>query len=125
LVVNLTTRLEGCGPAEKKLFDFGHATSATPLTTSTVLMSCFRKKSPTPDTQARYDTDTTSTRLPVSPEKPSLPAQKQRFPARFVDKLLNIHRIKCAELAPDATADFLSSFDPIQNQGLFSGLRRT
>jgi len=42
-----------------------------------------------------------------------------------VDKLLNIHRIECAELVPEAVADFLSSFDPIQNQGLFDGLRRT
>jgi hypothetical protein len=39
---------------------------------------------------------------------------------RFVDKLLNIHRIECAELPSWSTADFLSSFDPVQTQGLFN-----
>ncbi len=38
---------------------------------------------------------------------------------RFVDKLLNIHRIECAELPSWSTANFLSSFDPVQTQGLF------
>jgi hypothetical protein len=42
------------------------------------------------------------------------------FDDQFVDKLLNIHRIECAELPSSSTADFLSSFDPVQTQGLFN-----
>jgi len=76
-------------------------------------------------TRKRFDPDATSTWLAVSAETPSFPAQKPPDSARFVDKLLNIHRSECAELTPDTAADFLSSFDPIQNQGLFNGLRRT
>jgi hypothetical protein len=45
--------------------------------------------------------------------------------AHFVDKLLNIHRIECAELPRCSTTDFLSSFGPGYAQGLFNGLKRT
>jgi hypothetical protein len=43
-----------------------------------------------------------------------------RVDDRFVDKLLNIHRIECAELPTWPATDFLSSFDPVQTQGLFN-----
>jgi hypothetical protein len=43
----------------------------------------------------------------------------------FVDKLLNIHRIECAELPRNATANFFSSFGPPQKQGLFDRFRHT
>jgi hypothetical protein len=125
LVVNLTTRFEGCGPAEKKFVRLRSrhvCDTGDDVDRSDVLLP---KKKSDSGYATRSDTDTTSTWLPVSPEKRSLPAQNQSFPARFVDKLLNIHRIECAKLAPGATADFLSSFDPIQKQGLFSGLRHT
>ena len=46
-------------------------------------------------------------------------------PPGSVDKPMNIHRIECAELPRCTHADFLSSFAPVQKQGLFSELKRT
>jgi hypothetical protein len=48
------------------------------------------------------------------------PTAARRQPDRpgFVDKLLDIHRIECAELPCSTRTIFLSSFDPVQTQGL-------
>jgi hypothetical protein len=51
--------------------------------------------------------------------------QNTPYPACSVDKLMNIHRIECAEPPLCSPVDFLSSFDPSQAQGLFSGCERT
>jgi hypothetical protein len=93
LVVNLTTRRERGGPAEKKKFpDSGHDTTSM----------LARRRSCRPS----------STVKPAAGDP-------------FVDKLLNIHRIECAELPLTATPIFLSSFDPVQKQGLSDRFRHT
>jgi hypothetical protein len=65
----------------------------------------------------KFSTSATS-RLRRLPGTSTMPAD--HLDDRFVDKLLNIHRIECAELPSRSTSDFLSSFDPIQTQGLFN-----
>jgi hypothetical protein len=57
--------------------------------------------------------------------RPASGSPKQAVCDPFVDKLLNIHRIECAELLRNATAKFFSSFDPLQKQGLFDRFQRT
>jgi len=104
LVVNLTTRFEGCGPAEKKIFAVDRNASST--------SSCATKKKST-DSGHVHDLDTRSTST-----RPASDSLKRPVCHPFVDKLLNIHRIECAELPRNATANFFSSFGPSQNQGL-------
>jgi hypothetical protein len=99
LVVNLSTCAKRGGPVEKKFPDFGRVR------------------------------DTTSTRrrpgwLP-RPAKTASTAQEPFNADRFVDNLLNIHRIECAKPPCGAPTNFLSSFDPIQKQGLCNGFRPT
>jgi hypothetical protein len=73
--------------------------------------------------------DRLRTRSPLQPlhdvDQVGFRQLKTPISAPFVDKLLNIHRIECAELPNNATANFLSSFGPVQKQGLFKRFRRT
>jgi hypothetical protein len=78
----------------------------------------FEKKRPTPAkfaTRHRRDVD------------PALPPSAEKSLDRhgFVDKLLDIHRIECAKLPCSTTANYLSSFDPVQTQGLFNRSQST
>jgi hypothetical protein len=93
LVVNLTSRSERCGPAEKKKFSRLRARSRL---------------------RHLHDVDQARYKYLIPPVF-----------APFVDKLLNIHRIECAEVPRNATTNFLSSFDPLQKQGLFDRFRRS
>ncbi|WP_371763043.1 hypothetical protein, partial [Massilia sp.] len=56
---------------------------------------------------------------------PAAGGPKLPVPGPFVDKLLNIHRIECAELPRKSISNFFSSFGPRQKQGLFDRFRRT
>jgi hypothetical protein len=73
----------------------------------------------------RPGTVATSTWLPFFLSNMAWRPENTRYLPRFVDKLLNIHRIECAELRRCSPTDFLSSFGPGSAQGLFSGLKRT
>jgi hypothetical protein len=107
LVVNLTTRLESCGPVERKFFV---------VDPDIVLLN--KKNRPTPDA---FMTTTPARRRPGQlPAAPKLPVS-----GPFVDKLLNIHRIECVELPRKSISNFFSSFGPRQKQGLFDRFRRT
>ncbi|MFL6633261.1 MAG: hypothetical protein ACJ8HJ_13210 [Massilia sp.] len=77
-----------------------------------------KKKFPDSGHARDFDTCSTSTRLASN-------RLQSRFFRPVVDKLLNIHRIECAKLPRDATADFLSSFGPVQKQGLCKRFERT
>jgi hypothetical protein len=79
--------------------------------------------------QAKKKIDRLPTRSPLQPlrdvDQAGFRQLKTPISTPFVDKLLNIHRIECAELPNKATANFLSSFCPVQKQGLFKRFQRT
>jgi len=64
----------------------------------------------------------------LTPLRDVPPAQKrsgQQKTDPSVDKPMNIHRSECAELSRNLNNDFLSSFAPVQKQGLCNGLKHT